>query len=164
MKHLLKTQLNCLTTSIISKMEMIIAILIGLFAPIAGIMFTVGLLILIDTVIGIWKARKLGEKITSRGFSKIISKMLLYQGTIMTFFLVDRFILGDILSQVWTIPHLLTKVVGLVLASVEIFSIDENYRAIKKYGLWDAAKRLLSRAKEAKKEIKDFDLDDFKNN
>jgi hypothetical protein len=164
MKHLLKTELNCLTTSIISKMEMIIAILIGLFAPIAGIMFTVGLLILIDTVIGIWKARKLGEKITSRGFSKIISKMLLYQGTIMTFFLVDRFILGDILSQVWTIPHLLTKVVGLVLASVEIFSIDENYRAIKKYGLWDAAKRLLSRAKEAKKEIKDFDLDDFKNN
>lgn len=164
MKHLLKTELNCLTTSIISKMEMIIAILIGLFAPIAGIMFTVGLLILIDTVIGIWKARKLGEKITSRGFSKIISKMLLYQGTIMTFFLVDRFILGDILSQVWTIPHLLTKAVGLVLASVEIFSIDENYRAIKKYGLWDAAKRLLSRAKEAKKEIKDFDLDDFKNN
>jgi hypothetical protein len=164
MKHLLKTELNCLTTSIISKMEMIIAILIGLFAPIAGIMFTVGLLILIDTIVGIWKARKLGEKITSRGFSKIISKMLLYQGTIMTFFLVDRFILGDILSQVWTIPHLLTKVVGLVLASVEIFSIDENYRAIKKYGLWDAAKRLLSRAKEAKKEIKDFDLDDFKNN
>jgi hypothetical protein len=164
MKHLLKTELNCLTTSIISKMEMIIAILIGLFAPIAGIMFTVGLLILIDTVIGIWKARKLGEKITSRGFSKIISKMLLYQGAIMTFFLVDRFILGDILSQVWTIPHLLTKAVGLVLASVEIFSIDENYRAIKKYGLWDAAKRLLSRAKEAKKEIKDFDLDDFKNN
>lgn len=164
MKHLLKTELNCLTTSIISKMEMIIAILIGLFAPISGIMFTVGLLILIDTIVGIWKARKLGEKITSRGFSKIISKMLLYQGAIMTFFLVDKFILGDILSQIWTIPYLLTKAVGLVLASVEIFSIDENYRAIKKYGLWDAAKRLLSRAKEAKKEIKDFDLDDFKNN
>lgn len=164
MKHLLKTELNCLTTSITSKMEYIISILIGLFAPIAGIMSTVGLLIMIDTVVGVWKARKTGEKITSRGFSKIISKMLLYQGTIMTFFLVDKFILGDILNSFFSIELLLTKAVGLVLASVEIFSIDENYRAVKKYGIWDAAKRLLSRAKEAKKEIKDFDLDDFKNN
>ena len=164
MKNLLKTELNCLTTSIVSKMEYIIAILIGLFTPIIGIMSTVGLLILIDTIIGVWKAKKMGEKITSRGFSKIISKMLLYQGTIMTFFLVDKFILGDILHSFFTIELLLTKAVGLVLASVEIFSIDENYRAVKKYGIWDAAKRLLSRAKEAKKEFKDFDLDDFKQN
>lgn len=164
MKKLIKNELNCLTASITSKMEYIIAILAGLFAPIIGIMSTVGLLIMIDTIIGVWKARKMGEKITSRGFSKIISKMLLYQGTIMTFFLVDKFILGDILQSFFSIELLLTKAVGLVLASVEIFSIDENYRAVKKYGIWDAAKRLLSRAKEAKKEFKDFDLDDFRQN
>jgi hypothetical protein len=87
--------------------------------------------------------------------------MFLYQGTLITFFLIDKFILGDILMHFFSIQFLLSKVVGLILSSVEIFSIDENYRAVKKYGLWDAAKRLLARSKVVKEELKDFDLNDF---
>lgn len=162
MKLLLKTELNCLMTTISTKMNHLIAMLIALFAPIQGIMFTVGFLILMDTAFGIWKTRKLGEKITSRGLSKIISKMFLYEGAIIGFFLIDKFILGDILFKLFSIEHLLTKLVGLVLASVEVFSIDENYRAVNKFGLWHAAKKLLARTKEAKEELKDFDLDKFK--
>jgi hypothetical protein len=144
-------------------MTKILAMLMAFFAPIQGIMFTVGFLIICDTIIGIWKAKKLGEKITSRGLSKIISKMFLYEGTIIMFFLIDKFILGDILFRLISIEWLLTKVVALVLASIEIFSIDENYRAVKKYGLWHAFKRLVARSKDVKAELKDFDLNDFTN-
>jgi hypothetical protein len=161
MMNSIKIELSCLMAALQDKMQALFAILIGLFAPIQGIMFTVGFLIVADTVIGLWKARKLGEKITSRGLSKIISKMFLYQGTLITFFLIDKFILGDILMHFFSIQFLLSKVVGLILSSVEIFSIDENYRAVKKYGLWDAAKRLLARSKVVKEELKDFDLNDF---
>ncbi len=154
---------TCLMLALQEHYMKIMAILSALFAPIQGIMVTVGLLILADTIMGVWKAKKLKEKITSRGLSKIISKMFLYEGTIILFFLIDKFILGDILFKFFSIDWLLTKVVALVLASIEIFSIDENYRAVKKYGLWHAFKRLVARGKDIKSELKDFDLNDFTN-
>jgi phage-related holin len=48
-------------------------------------------LIAIDTFTGIWKAKKLKEKITSRKLSGIISKLALYEITVIMFFLIDRF-------------------------------------------------------------------------
>lgn len=128
--------------------------ILALFAPIQGIMLTVGLCIFADTAFGIWKAKKLGEEICSRKLSRIISKMFLYQGTIMLFFLIDKFILGDILGQFFSVEYLLTKVIALVLASVEIFSIDENMRSVKGTGLWEAFKNLTSRAKDISTQIK----------
>lgn len=159
---LLKTQLSCLMTTLSNKTGHLFAMLLAFFAPIQGIMLTVGFLIFMDTAFGIWKARKKKEKLTSRGFSKIISKMFLYEGAIIGFFLIDKYILGDILFRLFSVEFLLTKLVGLVLASVEVFSIDENYRAVKKYGLWHAAKQLLARTREVKEELKDFDINDFK--
>ena len=160
----IKYQATCLSAALNEHMTKIIMMLMAFFAPIQGIMFTVGFLIIMDTIFGIWKAKKLGEKITSRGLSKIISKMFLYEGTIIMFFLIDKFILGDILFRFFSIEWLLTKLVALVLASIEVFSIDENYRAVKKYGLWHAFKRLVARSKDVKEELKDFDLDKFSNN
>lgn len=116
-------------------------------------MITVGLAIMADTITGMWKAKKLNEKITSRKLSQIISKMFLYQGTIVLFFLIDKFILGDILLAFFSIQFLLTKVVALVLASVEVFSIDENIKAVKGTGLWSAFKQLTSRAKDISNEV-----------
>ena len=162
MKQLLKTEWTCLLTAISDKLHYLFAMLIAFFAPIQGIMLTVGFLILMDTIFGIWKAKKLKEKITSRGLSRIISKMFLYEGAIIGFFLIDKYILGDILFRLFSVEFLLTKLVGLVLASVEVFSIDENYRAVNKFGLWHAAKKLLARTREVKDELKDFDLDKFK--
>lgn len=158
----IKFEASCLVAAIQEHMTKILMMLMALFAPIQGIMLTVGTLIICDTIIGLWKARKLGEKITSRGLSKIISKMFLYEGTIILFFLIDKFILGDILFKFFSIEWLLTKLVALVLASIEVFSMDENYRAVKKYGLWHAFKRLVARGKDIKAELKDFDLNDFK--
>jgi hypothetical protein len=40
--------------------------------------------------------------------------------------------------------------------------MDENYRAVRTYGLWYAFKKLVGRARDVKGELKDFDLDDLK--
>lgn len=159
----LKEQMECLMQAIQSNVFKLMAVLAALFAPITGILATVALCIFFDTVIGIWKAKKLGEKISSRKLSQVISKLLLYELTVMVFFLVDKFMLGDILLKFFSIEFLLTKVVGLVLTSVEIFSMDENFRSVRKYGLWHAFKKLVGRAKDVKEEIKDFDINDFTN-
>jgi hypothetical protein len=161
MKLDIREQANCLMEAINTNMYKLFAVLAALFAPIFGIMATIATAVIVDTVIGIWKAKKLGERISSRKLSQIISKMLLYEGTIMLFFLIDKFMLGDILMKFFSIEFLLTKVVGLILVSVEVFSIDENYRSVRKYGLWYAFKRLVGRAKDVKGELDDFDINKF---
>ena len=158
----LQEQAVCLQKALDNHMTKIVLALIAFLAPIQGILITVGVLILADTILGVWKARKLKEKISSRKLSQIISKMFLYEGTIVLFFMIDKFILGDILQQFFAVEYLLTKVVALVLASIEVFSMDENYRAVRTYGLWHAFKKLVGRARDVKGELKDFDIDNLK--
>jgi len=110
----------------------------------------IGVLISIDTITGIWKAKKIGDKITSRKLSSIISKLALYEVTVIMFFLIDQFILNDIILTFFTVPFMLTKVVALVLASIEVMSINENYKVVKGIDLWQSMKLLFARAKEVK--------------
>jgi hypothetical protein len=162
MIQLIQEQAICLQKALENHMTKIILGLMAFLAPIQGILITVGVLILADTILGVWKARKLKEKISSRKLSQIISKMFLYEGTIVLFFMIDKFMLGDILQQFFAVEYLLTKVVALVLASIEVFSMDENYRAVRTYGLWHAFKKLVGRARDVKDELKDFDIDNLK--
>lgn len=149
----LQESVTCLMHSLKNNAQHLIAVIIAFLAPIHGIMLTVGLFIVVDTMIGIWKAKKLKEKITSRNLSRIISKMFLYQSTILMFFILDYFILNQIILVFFSVPLILTKIVAAVLASVEIFSIDENWRAVKGDGLWFYFKKVTSRAKDIKNEI-----------
>ena len=114
----------------------------------------IGVLIIIDTMTGIWKANKLKEKISSRKLSAIISKLALYEITVIMFFLIDAFILNDIILTFFSVPFMLTKVVALVLASIEVMSINENYKVVKGIDLWQSMKLLFARAKDINDDIK----------
>jgi len=120
------------------------------FMPITGLMFLIGFAILVDTITGVWKAKKLKQPITSRRLSSVISKMLLYEITVILFYLIDYFILNDIVLTFFSVPLMLTKMLSLVLVSIEVVSINENYKAVKGIDLWISAKNLITRAKELK--------------
>jgi hypothetical protein len=127
---------------------------IGAFLmPISGLLFLVGFVILLDTITGVWKSIKNKVKITSRGLSAIISKMLLYEVTVIMFYMIDKFILNNIILQFFSVDLLLTKVLALILVSIEVMSINENYKAVKGLDLWQAMKNLFARAKDIKKEV-----------
>ena len=151
----MKTQLSLLLISIQSQLLTLISICLAFFLPISGILIMIGVLIVIDTVTGIKKANKLKEKITSRKLSAIISKLALYEMTVIMFFLIDRFILNDIVLTFFSVAFMLTKIVALVLASVEVISINENIKVIstKNLDLWQSAKALFARAKEVKDDL-----------
>jgi len=150
----MKTQLSLLILSIQSKILTLISICLAFFLPISGILLMIGVLIVIDTVAGIWKAKKVGEKITSRRLSAIISKLALYEITVIMFFLIDVFILNDIILTFFSVPFMLTKVVALVLASIEVMSINESWKRVKNIDLWTSLKNLLSRSAEINDDIK----------
>jgi hypothetical protein len=126
--------------------------------PVYGMLLAVGCAILFDTITGVWKSRKQGKPITSRGLSQIISKMFLYQLTVILFFLIDWFILNSIVKTIFSVDLLLTKIMALVLVSVEVVSINENYKAVRGVDLWASLKNLISRAKEIKKDSDEIGL------
>ena len=92
-------------------------------------------------------------KITSRGLSAVISKLLLYEIAVILFYLIDRFILNDIILTFFSVPLMLTKILSLVLVSIEVMSISENYKAVKGIDLWQAMKLLFARARDIKQDI-----------
>lgn len=142
--------LTILTTTIQSKWLTLISVIGAFFMPITGMLLAVGFAIFLDTITGIWKSRKNGVPIRSRRLSAVISKMFLYQLTIILFFLIDWFILNGILKAIFNQELLLTKILSLVLISIEVVSINENYKAVRGVDLWVSLKKLLSRAKELK--------------
>jgi hypothetical protein len=123
--------------------------------PIYDIILLVGFAVFLDTITGVWSAIKTKKQITSRALSSIISKTLLYEATLILFYLMDVAILNDIVKSIFSVDLLTTKVLALTLLSVEIISINENYKKVMNVDLWSSLKNLFTRAKEIKSNIKD---------
>ena len=149
----MKIQLAILISSIQKSIIQILAVVGSFFLPISGILFLIGFAIVVDTLTGIWKSKKLGVPITSRKLSAIVSKLFLYEVAVIGFYLIDKFILNDIILQFFSVPLMLTKILSLVLCSIEVISISENYKAVKGIDIWSAFKNLLQRSKEIKQDI-----------
>jgi hypothetical protein len=149
----MKSQLSILLATMHANWLKLTATIGAFLMPISGLLFLVGFVIVLDTITGVWKSYKHKIKITSRGLSAIISKMLLYEVTVIMFYMIDKFILNSIILQFFSVELLLTKVLALILVSIEVMSINENYKAVKGLDLWQAMKNLFARAKDIKKEV-----------
>lgn len=149
----MESQVAILLKTIQANWLKLIATICTFLMPIYGLLFLVGFVIALDTITGIWKCMKTKVKLTSRGYSAVVSKMLLYEITVILFFMIDHFILNNIVMQFFSVQLLLTKIVALILVSIEVMSINENYKAVKGLDLWQAMKNLFARAKEIKKDI-----------
>jgi hypothetical protein len=149
----MKLQLFILLANIRLSLPKLLAVVGSFFLPISGILFLVGFAIFVDTLTGLWKAKKMKIKITSRKLSAIVSKMFLYELAVIGFYLIDFWILNDIVMKFFSVPLMLTKILALVLISIETMSINENYIAIRGISIWDSMKSLFARAKEIKNDI-----------
>ena len=149
----MKLQLLILLANIRLSFTKLLAVVGAFFLPISGILFLVGFAIFVDTLTGLWKAKKLKIAITSRKLSAVISKLFLYELAVIGFYLIDFWILNDIIKQFFSVELMLTKILSLVLVSIEVMSINENYFAIRQISIWDSMKSLFARAKEIKNDI-----------
>jgi len=156
----MKTQLYILTTKFKLYSTKLMAIILSFFLPIVGILILIAASVILDTITGIWKAKKLKQPITSRRLSAIISKILLYEATVMLFFAMDKFLLNDIVMQFFSIDLLTTKILALTMVSIEVISINENYKAVKGIDLWASLKNLFARAKEVTSDFKNINEKD----
>lgn len=147
--------MKTLIASIKSHLIGVISIFFAFLLPIRGLLICVGFAIVIDTVMGVYKAKKLNgwKSVSSRKLSELISKMFLYEGAIILFYAMDKFIMGEFIALFIGVPLFLTKILAATLCFIEIKSIDETIKLTTGKSVWERFRELLARAKEAKEEV-----------
>ena len=124
------------------------------FAPIKGIIVIVALSTMIDTGFGVWKAKKLGEKLSSKAFrSGLVPKLLSYVGTAMMVYGSDVFIINSLVCNIVDVEFMATKVIALTLIINEAKSIDESFEAVKGYSLIAKLLEIINNLKDVKKQL-----------
>jgi hypothetical protein len=151
---MINSELTVLMLNIKASCFALIGVVLAFFAPIAGLVLTVGLLIFSDTILGMYRAHKLGEKITSRKMSRLVSKLVLYEASILLVFCVDYFLLGELVKMLTSVPNFVTKLAAIGLAGIELKSINESLQMLG-INVWASIKGILARTKEIKGAIED---------
>ena len=128
--------------------------LVLFFAPIKGIILMVALATILDTCFGLWKAKKLGEEITSKIFRNgLVPKLVSYVAAVMLIYASDVFIINALTLRVISVEFISTKLIALVLLSIEVKSMDESLVKVKGYSFIDKIKVIINKIKDLKKQF-----------
>ena len=95
---------------------------LAVFAPIKALILVTGILIFSDLISGILAARKKGQKISSAGMRRTVTKVAVYNAAIMLGFLTETYMLDGFLP--------LSKIAAGLISVVEFKSILENLDTI----------------------------------
>jgi hypothetical protein len=139
-----------------TKLQAFIFALLSILAPVKPLVFIAVLAIILDTCFGIWRSVKKSGwgSIRSRRLSHTISKSLLYSGAIVFIFLLEKFVVADILGHFIAIDLVLTKMFTFFCVFTEIKSINESYFSVTGVNVWDKFLKFVRRSKEQLEDLK----------
>lgn len=112
--------------------------IITILAPV-GPLLTIALIsILLDVCFGVWRSYKKREDqevkfwdvVQSQRLYATAVKSAIYAAAITFFFLVEKYIAGDIIAHFISIELLLTKAVALFFVFIEVKSMNESYKHV----------------------------------
>lgn len=135
----MKTKLTLLATSFLA-----------VISPVKPMVYVAILAIMLDTGFGIWRSVKKGgwKSIRSRKLSHVISKSLLYSGSILFSFLIEKYIASDLIAKFISIDLVMTKMVAFFCVAVEVKSINESYESVTGKNILKSLREFVTRAKE----------------
>ena len=146
--------MTTILAAIKSNSSVILNVLLAFFAPISGIVLLVALSTIIDTVFGLWKAYNLKENISSRKARYgLVPKIISYCAAICLIYACDYYMINDLTKMVVSAEFLTTKLLALVLISIEVKSIDESFQSVKGWSFIDKITDMVIKAKNIKKEL-----------
>lgn len=91
---------------------------LAVIAPAKPLLIAALVLVILDAVLGVWAARKRGERVTSAGFRRTVAKLLVFQVVIIAAFVAETWLLGGALP--------LSKLAAGAVAVTECTSLLEN--------------------------------------
>lgn len=137
-------------------------------APIHPLMLLLGLGAIIDTIMGRWAAKKIAQKegkdvrleVTSRKTRiGLVSKLITYQLVIISLFVLDGYLLNDLVTYFlpsFPITYAVTKLIGVILLLIEFDSIDEHIYKVKGIRFSKLIKNQIKRIKNIIMGLKNF--------
>lgn len=127
-----------------------------ILAPVKPLVLIAVIAIILDTFFGVWRSvKKSGWKsIRSRRLSHTISKSLLYSGAIVFIFLLEKYVVADILGHFIAIDLLMTKAFTTFCVYTEVKSINESYFSVTGVNVWDKFVKFAKRGKESLDDLK----------
>lgn len=139
-----------------TKLSLFVFSVLTILTPVQPLVIIAILSIILDTCFGIWRSvKKSGWKsIRSRRLSHTISKTLLYSGTIVFVFLLEKYVIADILAHFISIDLLMTKAFTFFCVYTEIKSINESYFSVTGVNVWDKFIKFAKRSKETLEDLK----------
>jgi hypothetical protein len=139
-----------------TKIVLFVFALFSVLAPVKPMVLIAVLTIILDMCFGIWRSvRKNGwVSIRSRRLSNTISKSLLYSGAIVFIFLLEKFVIADILAYFISVDLVLTKAFTFFCVFTEVKSINENYFSVTGINVWDRFIKFIKRGKEQLEDLK----------
>lgn len=139
-----------------TKLSLFVFSILTILTPVKPLVVIAILSIILDTCFGIWRSvKKSGWKsIRSRRLSHTISKTLLYSGAIVFVFLLEKYVIADILAHFISIDLLMTKAFTFFCVYTEIKSINESYFSVTGVNVWDKFIKFAKRSKETLEDLK----------
>lgn len=139
-----------------TKTQILTFTLISVLAPVKPLIFIAILAIILDTCFGIWRSvKKSGwASIRSRRLSHTISKSLLYSGAIVFIFLLEKYVIADVLGHFIAVDLVLTKMFTFFCVVTEVKSINESYHSVTGINVWQKFLAFVKRSKEQLDELK----------
>jgi len=130
--------------------------LFTLLAPVKPMVLMAIFTIILDMAFGIWRTVKKNgwASIRSRRLSNTISKSLLYSGAIVFIFMLEKFILADLLAYFISVDLLMTKAFTAFCVFTELKSINENYHSVTGVNVWEKFMQFVKRGKEQVDQLK----------
>lgn len=131
--------------------------LLSILAPVKPMVLIAIAFIWLDLCFGVWRSVKLKgwRSIRSRGLARTISKSLLYAGGIVAVFLLEKFVISDLIGLFVSVELVLTKAFTFFCAFIEIKSINESYFEVTGKDVLKSFKEFLTAKKQ--------EWDEFKN-
>jgi len=139
-----------------TKLVLFVFALFSVLAPVKPMVLIAVLTIILDMCFGIWRSVKKNgwASIRSRRLSNTISKSLLYSGAIVFIFLLEKFVIADILAYFISVDLVLTKAFTFFCVFTEVKSINENYFSVTGINVWDRFIQFIKRGKEQLEDLK----------
>lgn len=156
LKHTTQDVMNNIFVCIKTHAFNLTLFLIAVLTPIIPFVVATMLFIMLDTVMGLIKAKYIGEERNSNTFKRgFIPKMIIYTLLILIVGFGDHFLTNEVIRHYTQFDFLITKIVACILIFVEAWSIDENFKAIFGFSIFAYFKKFLNWSKSYLKKLLD---------
>jgi hypothetical protein len=129
---------------------------LSILAPVTPMVLIAICFIWLDLVVGIWRSVKLKgwKSIRSRGIARTVSKSLIYSGGIVSVFMLEKYVIADLIGLFVSVDLVLTKAFTFFCIFIELKSINESYFDVTKKDVLKSFKEFITAKKQEWDEFK----------